>query len=410
MDVKGKGSWLAVLVFAVAGAVFAAVSTYDFVAYLDRQVHPITCSFVPGVGVADTTGTSGCHLALMSPYSSVFRASTWGGIPISLAALAVFAFLIFRAVDLLWQRNGVDRGEAGFMVAATALPVVVSVIYFGISVFILGAVCKLCIGIYVSSLGAFVAAIVGYTGVRASGATPGAGSWPAFGFSFLEGVVFVVVPLLLYLALKPAYPIASGTCGELLHPEDRYGVMIRLTSPPGGAPAIELLDPLCPACRAMSQRLAAGGFDARLARQAVLFPLDKECNWMVHESVHPGACAVSEAVLCAGARASDVLGWTFTHQDELRELGRSDPAEVVARITQEFPTLAGCIGKPEVRARLNRSLRWAVGNSLPVVTPQLFVRDQKICDEDTDLGLEYVLRRILSGSAGPAPAARQGGR
>jgi hypothetical protein len=31
-----------------------------------------------------------------------------------------------------------------------------------------------------------------------------------------------------------------------------------------------------------------------------LFPLDKECNWMVSESLHPGSCAVSEAVLCAG--------------------------------------------------------------------------------------------------------------
>jgi hypothetical protein len=53
-------------------------------------------------------------------------------------------------------------------------------------------------------------------------------------------------------------------------------------------------------------------------------------------------------------------------------------------------------------------LRWAVANSLPVVTPQLFVRGQKICDEDTDLGLEYVLSRTLAGQrpGEPSRAAR----
>jgi uncharacterized membrane protein len=409
MSVKGKGSWVAAAVFAALGVMFAAVSTSDFVSYLDRQLHAITCSYVPGLGAADATGTSGCHVALMSPYSSVFRADTWGGVPISLAALGVFAFLLFRAVDLL-RRRDVGRGEARFMVAATALPVVVSVIYLGVSVVVLHAVCKLCVGIYVSSLGTFVAAIVGLWRAPAA-RTPGTGGGPSFVFSFLEGVVFVAVPLALYLVLKPAYPIASGTCGELLHPEDRYGVRLHLTNPPGGAPAIELLDPLCPACRAMNQRLAAGGFNDRLSREAVLFPLDKECNWMLHESVHPGACAVSEAVLCAGAQVDEVLAWSFAHQDELRELGRRDPAQLTARITAQFPQVAGCIGRPEVRARLNRSLRWAVANSLPVVTPQLFVRGEKICDEDTDLGLEFVLHRILSG-AGPPPrsGSRRGGR
>jgi hypothetical protein len=192
-----------------------------------------------------------------------------------------------------------------------------------------------------------------------------------------------------------------------LHPEDRYGVRVKLTSPPGGAAAIEVLDPLCPACKGFSQRLAASGLAGSLSRELVLFPLDKECNWMVSESVHPGACAVSEAVLCGGAQADSVLEWAFDHQTELRELGK-DPDRVYARIAQQFPQLAGCLGKPAVRSRLNRSLRWAVANSLPVVTPQLFVRGQKICDEDTDLGLEYVLSRRLAGQRPdePSPAAR----
>jgi hypothetical protein len=290
--------------------------------------------------------------------------------------------------------------ETRFVLLASLLPLLVSIGYFALSVAVLGAVCKLCVGIYVSSLGLFVSAWVAHVSAsRAAASAPWA--WGRYASSFVEGVVFVVVPLVLFLFVKPAYP-ANARCGELIHPEDRYGVRLTLQSVPGGVPAIELVDPLCPACRAMRQRLVASGFDRRLALETVLFPLDNTCNWMVQESVHPGACAASEAVLCAGGQAHEVLGYLFQHQDELRELGRTDPARVAARLGTQFPALASCMGKPEVRAKLNKSLRWAVANSLPVLTPQLFVRGAKVCDEDTDLGLEYVLTRQLAG----APAGR----
>jgi uncharacterized membrane protein len=384
---------VALAVFALAGVVFSAVSTYDYAAFLDRQVHAITCSFVPGIGAPDTTGSSGCHAVLMSPYSAVFRTWTWGGLPIALPALAVFVFLLFRAVDLLVRGRTGDADEARFTVAATLLPLVVSVVYFLISILRVGAVCKLCVGTYLASIGAFAAAVVAYRQAArgASAAVP----WGRYAGYFLEGVAFVFVPALLYLGLKPAYASALSGCGELLHAEDRYGVRVKLTSPPGGVPAIEVLDPLCPACKGFSQRLAASGLGGRLSRELVLFPLDKECNWMVSESLHPGACAVSEAVLCGGAQADRVIQWAFDHQAELRELGK-EPDRLDARIRQQFPQLADCLGRPAVKSRLNRSLRWAVSNSLPVVTPQLFVRGQKVCDEDTDLGLEYVLSRMLA--------------
>ena len=70
---------------------------------------------------------------------------------------------------------------------------------------------------------------------------------------------------------------------------------------------------------------------------------------MVSESLHPGACAVSEAVLCAGDQAPQVLAWIFDHQQELRDLGARDPGQLAARIRQDLPQLAGCLGKPETQ-------------------------------------------------------------
>lgn len=385
--------------FALAGVVFAGVSSYDFIAHLDRQVHAITCSIVPGLGPRDASGASGCHTVLMSPYSSVLRDLTWGGIPIALPAFGVFAFLLFRAVDLVLRKRMV-RSETGFMVAATVLPVLTSIVYSIVSATKIGTFCKVCVGIYASSLGVFAAAIVAH--VLTSPAGDGRGrkgsTLSLWAFYFVEGTAMVALPLLLYLALKPAYADSLLHKSGLRHPEDKYGVMLDLHGG-GHVPAVEVLDPLCPACKGFAERLAASGLGEQLQIQFILFPLDKECNWMVGESLHAGACAVSEALLCAGERANSVLDWAFEHQAELRALGAQGQSAIYGRIKQDFPNLAACVGQPMVRARINKGLRWIVANSLPVLTPQLFVRNQKIPDEDTDLGLDYVLSRVLAQGA-----------
>lgn len=395
---------LALAAFALVGVVFAAVSSYDFIAHLDRQVHSITCSIIPGVGAKDASGSSGCHAVLMSPYSSVLRDLTWGGIPIALPALGVFAFLLFRAIDLLFHQRLVCR-ETRFMVAATALPVLTSIVYAVISLVEVDTLCKTCVGIYVSSLGVFAAAIAVHvsTGTlrrEPPGMTSAVGLW---GFYFVEGVALVALPVLLYLVLKPAYADSLLRTSGLRHPDDKYGVMID-TRGGGRVPAVEVLDPLCPACKGFAQRLVASSAADQLRIKYVLFPLDKECNWMVNESLHPGACAVSEAVLCAGDRALAVLSWALGNHEALRALGSGGSAAVYQRIRKELPELGDCVGRPAVRARVNKSLRWIVANSLPVLTPQLFVGNQRIPDEDTDLGLDYVLARVLAaGAAGGKP-------
>src|SRR5438552_2739972 len=78
---RARGPLIAALCFALLGCIFAAVSTSDFIQHLDRQVHAIHCSFIPGAG--KEIGESGCRTVMMSPYSSFFRESVWGGVPIS---------------------------------------------------------------------------------------------------------------------------------------------------------------------------------------------------------------------------------------------------------------------------------------------------------------------------------------
>lgn len=396
------------LLAALAGVAFASVSTLDFVQHLDRQVHDLHCSFAPGLVEADEEST-GCQVTLLSPYSSIMRTSLWGGIPISLPAMAVFAFLAFRAIELLLAPPARRRTMAAIALAATGVPVLASIVMGYVAFTELHAACKLCIGIYISSGSALLMALGAWLAARredegslppmqASAQAPprAAAAWLA---AAGQAFGFVTVPVVTYALLVPDYSRYIGTCGALAEPDDPYGVMVPLGPQGGGVPTIEVLDPLCPSCRGLEERLTAAGQAERLSRRVVLFPLDSECNWMVGRSLHPGACRVSQAVLCAAqlptVGADAVVQWSFEQQEAILAAGKAGSQGVDQMITARFPELAACLGSPEVESRLNKSLRWAVKNELPVMTPQIYVAGVKLCDEDSDLGLDFTLHHML---------------
>lgn len=399
MKNKPRIALVAVAVFSLLGVLFAGTSTYDYIAHLDRQVHAISCSYVPGLGAPDASGASGCFAVMISPYSAIYKTSTWGGIPVALPGLAVFFYLLFKSIEVLLRKREGDHNEALYLVAASLLPLLTSIIYLVIAIKFVGDLCKECVGIYVSSGGIFLAAVAAFWMTR----TPSEAEspthkkpWGVWGFYFLEGVAFVIFPVLLYLWAKPVYTDKLGNCGTLLKIDDTYNTRVKLHSVPQGVPTIEVLDPLCPACKVLHDRLWASGLISNLDIEGALFPLDAECNWMISKSLHPGACAVSEALLCAKDKADTVLRWAFDHHAELRAEAEKDPTSVYKRIEHDFPELASCVNTPEVKARLNKALRWLTSNSLPVLTPQLYVRGKKICDEDIELGLEYSLDRAIN--------------
>ncbi len=391
-----------------AGFVFAAVSTSDFVAHLDRQVHGIHCSFLPGMAAADQSGESGCHATLMSPYSSVFRETVWGGIPVALPAMPVFAFLAFVAAWLVLKGLERDRKATGFLFAATLVPLITSLVMGYLSFAKLDAACKLCIGIYASSFVASMSALLLWLKARraevpagdvpaATGSREGARS--RFGISGVMvasalGGAFVLAPVAAFALSAPDFSSYVGSCGSLPHFGYDSSILVPLGPQQGRAEMLEVMDPLCPSCKGFEERWAAMGRDDEVDRMALLFPLDESCNWMIDRSIHPGACSVSEAVLCSTDPAP-VLSWAFENQKAIMEATTQDPSAAQRMAKQQFPALASCIGSSEAKAKVNQSLRWAVKNQLQVLTPQVFVNGWRLCGEDTDLGLDFALSRLI---------------
>jgi len=386
-----------VLIGALLGFGFAAASTYDFAAHLDRQVHNLHCSFIPGMSSSSPTGSEGCQLTLMSPYSSLFRKSLWGGIPVSLPAMAVFAVIAAMAGIILLLEAELERNALFSLLLISTIPMAASVVMGSIAAFKLHAACKQCIGIYTSSVIVGVAAFLAYRNSAYFAAHR-----EAFGRGWLLALpvagLLVLIPMTSYVMAMPEYTKFTKGCGVLPQPEDRHGVFVHVKAEtPNARPAIEIFDPLCPACKAFEDRMQTAGLDKQLDRQLLLFPLDNACNWMVDNAMHPGSCAVSMAVLCAGDRAKEVVDWAFAEQQKIHDATLADKNAAASIVEARYPEFKACMASSITKTRLAQSLRWAVRNQVPVLTPQLYVDNNRLCDEDTDLGLEYTLSRMLKG-------------
>ena len=155
-------------------------------------------------------------------------------------------------------------------------------------------------------------------------------------------------------------------------------------------------DPLCPTCRAFHERLVDEGAFERLDVTMAMFPLDSECNWMLDRALHPGACVLAKAVICGGNdQARAVLEWAYDRQDELRELGKQGGGRLAAEVTARWGhEIGACVTGKQVDIQLNQELHFAASNHIPVSTPQMFLGDARLCDEDTDLGLKYTLAQL----------------
>lgn len=420
------------LIASLLGFAFGASSTFDYITHLDRQVHDLHCSFIPGVSAAQGADTA-CRTAMYSPYSALFRDRWWGGVPISLFAVGAFAFFAAFALYMLVAGRRAPRRAAQFLFIGGVTPILVSAMMFLISLLRLGAICKTCAGIYIASALLAVAGIAAYVLDRrearvASYASPTPVPVPApaageaavpptlvqeppaprarpagsplllVGWLLAVGV-FAVTPALLYVSALPTYTSYITGCGTLTRAAAPEDGLLQVGARGAVQPATLVVDPLCPTCKAVHQRLVAEGIFDQLDATLVLFPLDSDCNWMLDRPMHPGACLVSKAILCSEHRALAVLEWAYENQDDILAGAKAGAGlnNVQARIRERWPGLDACMESKQTRQRLDKMLRYAVDNKLPVSTPQVFLGETKLCDEDTDIGLAYTVRRLAPG-------------
>ena len=408
------------LVASLLGLIFSAFSTYDYVQHLDRQLHAVHCSFTPGLAAA-SEAENPCRTAMYSAYGAMFRGTWWGGIPVSLFALGVYAFFTAFAVALIWGGPNASRRSHQFLGFASLGPLLVSVVMAFIAAVRLGVFCKTCVGLYVASALLAGAGIWGMIQLRrlsfVQAFTPSAGQpapgQPATGQPPAQAPIrgmplgnlglialwlaalglSVGVPSLIYVNALPDYRPKLASCGTIPKPKSKALINLATIGPKHDA--LLVADPLCPTCKGLHDRLVAEGAMKNLNASLLLLPLDSECNWMLDRSLHKGSCTLTKAVICADPRSREALEWMYSNQEELASLAKGGDALLRARLRTHFgEAIDACIDAKQTKVRLNNILQFAVTNELPVSTPQLYLGKMRICDEDTDLGLRFTLAQL----------------
>lgn len=386
---------------AVLGVLFATYSTSDYAAHLDRQVHAIHCSFIPGAS-ASSDEANPCKAALFSPYSAIFRQTYWGGIPISLGALGCFAFFTGLALYLLLAPQRASRRSVELFVLTALAPLGASVVMFAISLSQLHAFCKLCVGIYTSSALIAVGAALALRAIsreKKDGAVRPKGKLPVLAGGVVAFGVASLLPAVVYAWSLPDYRPLLTSCGALTVTTEAHGALMKIPTTQPKRQVLLFEDPLCPTCKAFHERLVSEGVLERLDVTLSLFPLDTECNWMLDRSMHPGACVLSRAVICGKDRARAVLEWAYENQEDLRPLGKPGSKALEERVVKQFGgDMATCLDDKATTAKLNQELQFAASNHIQVSTPQFYLKEgdklARVCDEDTDLGLRYAMGQL----------------
>src|SRR4029079_9734169 len=141
-------SVLVALVGSLLGLLFSSYSTFDYAKHLDRRLHDIHCSIIPGAPPTDAADA--CRAAMYSPYSALLKDKYWGGVPISLFAVGAFIFFAAFSLYLFLAGAKAPRKAIGFFGAAAFAPVLASFVMIGIGLTKLGSFCLICVGIYIS--------------------------------------------------------------------------------------------------------------------------------------------------------------------------------------------------------------------------------------------------------------------
>ena len=132
-------------------------------------------------------------------------------------------------------------------------------------------------------------------------------------------------------------------------------------------------------------------------------PLFKYCRTLLNDPAD-AADAVQDTFVIADSRLDGLREperfrpWLYTvaRNECLRVLrAKKGTPALTAKISERWGAeIAACVASEKVTTQLNQQLHFAANNHIPVSTPQMFLGDKRICDEDTDLGLKYTLAQL----------------
>ena len=343
----------------------------------------------------NVNSTINCDLVLASRFSRIL------GVPI-----AWFSLVAYAALGLLYQaaiRAPASTARTALLLAcAGSVGAAAFSVYMAfVSFFVVRALCPMCFGLYIASLGLFGTALLAPSYyARAREGTEAA----PLSTSILAGMS--VLALLGVAGIAAASWVESGdarltrvTPGEIKAADPSFYswyLALPVVQVPGsgghpvGAAAVpvtivEFSDFECAHCshnHSMLKDLLAERPD--LVRVVYRhFPLDAACNEGLETSVHTRACRAAEAAECAAqqGRFSEMADMLFSNQSRLFE---SELLSLAERAGLDMEKFRVCMTEHAGRNAILADTR--DGNRLRITsTPTLFVNGRKVVGTFEDL-------------------------
>ncbi|MEQ1759030.1 MAG: vitamin K epoxide reductase family protein [Vicinamibacterales bacterium] len=323
----------------------------------------------------DVSETVSCQALYESQYGSVF------GVPVA-AGGAIWSALVLLLAWRGMAGGSKESGEvAGYIFFLSTIGLAM-VLYLGYaSFFVIGKVCPLCMAMYVSVIGIFVAA--GAAASVSLSMLPGRLARDLQGvirspLAATLGVLWLIgsVSLVAFFPRESA-PAQAGVADVAVPPtetlsgaalqqfEEWIAAQPRVAVPlsPNGADVlvVKFNDYQCPSCR--QAYLEYRGIIARYESQfgsrvrfvTMDFPLEGECNV---GAVHPAACEASAAVRMAKAvnKGTQMEEWLFSHQDTMTPQSVKDGLKEIAQVSDFDAQYAGVLEQVKADAKLGREL------------------------------------------------------
>ena len=281
------------------------------------------------------TGTTvNCSLVLSSAYATLF------GVPVALWATAAYAALL--ATTLL-SSTGLSLFLCGWIFVFSAYMAELSFIT-------IGAICPLCMSLYLINIGLLISAFV-------LGRANGALTTPRLAY-ILTGFAVVLLGIGLAqtkeaaTAVTPQQFIAPAPADMdmsfVRYYQEQPAVVLRgaerhVEGPSDAGLTIhEFVDFRCPQCaqarRVLSRLQHANPNDVRIVFRH--YPLDQQCNTAMKGQVHPGACTAALAAECAGEQGKfwEYADLLFADQTKYKREDFEEHAKTAGLDSEPFST------------------------------------------------------------------------
>lgn len=406
----------------VVGLCVSVVALYEYVVF--------TRGLAQGPSFCNVSAHINCEVVNSSAWSSFF------GVPV--ASYGIFFYLVLLGLLLV-------SGEGRSVAATCARPVIllftavasgVSLILFGISELVIGALCLLCLCTYIINF-ALLGVVLWSRGIR--GSVWGdliAGMRAVIGFvqGVLVGRTPAALPYILAILLAAAvsvaspaiaYRVAKAVSGPKADANELHeDALTRWKSAPvdsivvrGDAGAfgdyakgdpvapvqiVEFADLECPGCRMLHAELKAAlvEFEGRYRLVFKNYPLDAACNPGITRPFHALACFAALFTRCAGeqGRFWDALNLAFTSQhleDVVDAASAKDAlvAEGVDHLGLDSDALKECIGTERYRDAIMSDIREGDRVGLQS-TPSFWINGKKVLSPSPE-AIVTIIRDIL---------------